>query len=190
MLNQLTIGTQNSDRTFVITDASWEEYENLELPHHLVSFRNRVITIVSPGRNHEMIGDLIRAVIWGYCRQIKLLPYTFNQTRLKQEGQEGKEPDVAYSFSINKESPDLAVEVNLTSGSIDNLTKYQYLNIPEVWIWEQNKIRFFVKDNVGYLEKTASIYLPGLKSEEVTKIINSCFVKSPLEVDRLLNSDS
>ncbi len=183
MINEVRVGTQNSDRLTVITDATWEEYENLNLPSHLVSFRNGVITIMSPGRNHEIIGDLIRAVIWGYCRQIKLLPYTFNQTRLKAEGQEGKEPDVAYCFGTNKDKPDLAVEVNLTSGSIDDLTKYQYLKISEVWLWEQGQIRFFAYRDEGYLEVKNSFCLQGLTSDRVTECINSSFGKSPLEVE-------
>jgi Uma2 family endonuclease len=82
-MQQITIGTIHSDRLTQITEVTWEEYEQLQLPKQLVSFFNGTITIMSPGRNHEIIGDLIRAVIWGYCRRIKLYPYTFNQTRLK-----------------------------------------------------------------------------------------------------------
>jgi Uma2 family endonuclease len=182
---QLTIGNQNSDRTTLITDATWEEYQNLSISNCLVSFRQGVITIVSPGKNHEIISDLIRAVIWGYCRRTKVLPFTFNQTRLTYAGKEGKEPDVAYSFGEDKERPDLAVEVNFTSGNIDDLTKYQYLNIPEVWLWEQNSIRFFVREQAGYLEVAASNCLPGLESDRVTEIINASFGKSPLEVEQL-----
>jgi Uma2 family endonuclease len=185
---QLTIGTQNSDRTTLISDASWEEYQNLSLPNCLVSFRQGVITIVSPGKNHEIISDLIRAAIWGYCRKTNVLPFTFNQTRLTYVGKEGKEPDVAYSFGEDKERPDLAVEVNLTSGNIDDLTKYQYLNIPEVWIWEQNRIGFFVKAQRGYSEVTTSDCLPGLESDRLTEMINASFGKSPLEVEQLFEN--
>lgn len=190
MSNQLVIGTQNSDRVTLISNATWKEFENLTLPSTLISFRNGVITIVSPGRNHEIISDLIRAVIWGYCRQVKLLPYTFNQTRLKHEKKEGKEPDVAYCFGKDKKNPDLAVEVNLTSGSIDDLTKYEYLNIPEVWLWEQNRIRFFVYRPEGYLEVKRSNCLSGLQSDRVSDIVTNYLGKSPLEVEEIFLKDS
>lgn len=180
---QLTIGTQNSDRTTLISDATWEEYQNLSIPNCLVSFRDGVIAVVSPGRNHEIISDLIRAIIWGYCRKHSLLFFTYNQTRLVCEGKEGKEPDVAYSFEQDKNRPDLAVEVNLTSGSIDDLTKYQYLDIPEVWIWSQKSIKFFVKTQTGYQSVTVSNCLPNLECDQVTDIVNSSFGKSPLEVE-------
>ncbi|MEY2832240.1 MAG: hypothetical protein RLZZ574_1498 [Cyanobacteriota bacterium] len=180
----LTIGTQRSDRITTITNTTWAEYISLDLPSKRVSFRNGVITIVSPGRNHELIGDYIRAIIWAYCRHQNLALFPYNQTTLKEEGKEGKEPDVAYCFEADKDKPDLAVEVNLTSGSIDDLTKYQYLNIGEVWLWEQNRIRFFVYRESEYLELTTSTSLSGLKSDRVTEIVNSCFGKSVLEVEK------
>ncbi|MGD1716076.1 Uma2 family endonuclease [Dapis sp. BLCC M172] len=179
----LTIGTQKSDRISTITNTTWAEYISLDLPSKRVSFRNGVITIFSPGRNHELIGDYIRAIIWAYCRNLNIPVFTFNQTTLKEEGKEGKEPDVAYCFEIDKDKPDLAVEINLTSGSIDDLTKYQYLKIPEVWLWENNKIIFFVYRDSGYLELTISNSLPNLNSDRVTTIVNSCFGKSVLEVE-------
>ena len=180
----LSIGTEKSDRITTITNTTWAEYISLDLPSKRVSFRNGVITIVSPGRNHELIGDYIRLIILAYCRNFNIPVFTFNQTTLKEEGKEGKEPDVAYCFEIDKDKPDLAVEINLTSGSIDDLTKYQYLKIAEVWLWENNKIRFFVDRESGYLELTTSNSLPNLNSDRVTKIVNSCFGKSVLEVEK------
>ena len=182
----LSIGTENSDRITTITNTTWAEYISLDLPNLRVSFRNGVITIVSPGRNHELIGDYVRAIIWAYCRKNNFALFPYNQTTLKEEGKEGKEPDVAYCFGIDKDKPDLAVEINLTSGSIDDLTKYQYLRIAEVWLWENNKIRFFVYRDSGYLELTTSHALPDLNSDCVTEIVNSCFSKSVLEVEKLL----
>ena len=179
----LSIGTPKSDRITTITNTTWAEYINLDLPSKRVSFRNGVITIVSPGRNHELIGDYIRAIIWAYCRKNEIALFPYNQTTLKEKGKEGKEPDVAYCFEIDKDKPDLAVEINLTSGSIDDLTKYQYLKIAEVWLWENNKIRFFVYRESGYLELTLSNYLSNLNSDRVTKIVNNCFGKSVLEIE-------
>ena len=180
----LSIGTQKSDRITTITNTTWAEYISLDLPSKRVSFRNGVITIVSPGRNHELIGDYIRAIIWAYCRKNNLALFPYNSTTLKEEGKEGKEPDVAYCFGIDKNKPDLAVEINLTSGSIDDLTKYQYLKIAEVWLWEDNQIRFFAYRDSGYLELTTSNCLSNLKCDRVTEIVNSCFGKSVLEVEK------
>jgi Uma2 family endonuclease len=182
----LSIGTQKSDRITTITDTTWSEYIALDLPTKRVSFRNGVISIVSPGRNHEMIADYIRIIILLYCRSNNIPLFTFNQTTLKEEGEEGKEPDVAYCFDVDKDKPDLAVEVNLTSGSIDDLTKYQYLKITEVWLWEDNKIKFYVyrPEQFGYLELIRSNCLSGLTANGVAEIVKGCFGKSVLEVEK------
>jgi Uma2 family endonuclease len=180
----LTIGTQKSDHITTITDTTWADYIALDLPSKRISFRNGVITIVSPGRNHELISDYLRAIIWAYCRKHNLALFPYNSTTLKVDGKEGKEPDVAYCFETDKNKPDLAVEVNLTSGSIDDLTKYQYLKIPEVWLWEQNKIKFYAHRDDGYIELTKSRFLPVLESDLVTEIANDCFGKNVLEVEK------
>jgi Uma2 family endonuclease len=180
---QLTIGTQQSDRITTITNTTWSEYAALNLPSQLVSFRNGVITIVSPGRNHEMIADYIRLIILTHCRQKNLVLFTYNQTTLKYEGKEGKEPDVAYCFGVDKDKPDLAVEVNLTSGGIDDLSKYQYLAIPEIWLWENSTIKIFILDESKYKLSKNSFCLKGLNCDRVTEIVNSCFGKSVLEVE-------
>ena len=179
----LPIGTPKSDRITTITDTSWAEYISLDCKSKRVSFRQGVITIVSPGLNHERYADIIRMIILFYCRQQQIKAYSFNSYTLKEEGKEGKEPDVAYSFGVDKEKPDLAVEINLTSGSIDDLTKYQYLKITEVWIWQKNRIKLFVLDVDKYRLEDFSFYLAGLQGDRITEIVNNCFGESVLEVE-------
>ena len=142
------------DQILILTSVDWEYYEKLDRPEYnsyLISFLNGEITIVSPGRNHERIADMIRCIILGYCRKFNLSFYTFNSTRLEEEGKEGKEPDVAYAFHTDKDKPDLAVEVNVSSGSLNDLTKYQYLKIQEVWIWQNKEIKVTAHRNRAVL---------------------------------------
>ena len=111
------------DQILILTNVDWEYYEKLDRPEYnsyLISFLNGEITIVSPGRNHERIADVIRDIITGYCRKFNMRYFAFNSTRLKEEDKEGKEPDVAYAFHTDKDKPDLAVEVNVSSGSLND----------------------------------------------------------------------
>lgn len=183
-MQQLKIGSLNSDRYTQITDTTWEEYRRLVLPNQLVSYLNGTISIMAPGRNHEIIGDLLRAIIWAYCRATETPLFTYNQTRLTAEGKEGKEPDLAYCVGEDGETPDLAVEVNLTSGSINDLSKYKYLKVAEVWLWERDRVRFFAYQNEGYLEIRSSNFISGMTVERATTIVNECFGGDLLQVDR------
>ncbi|MDJ0633028.1 MAG: Uma2 family endonuclease [Xenococcaceae cyanobacterium MO_188.B29] len=175
------------DKILILTGADWEYYEKLDAPEYnsyLISFLNGEITIVSPGRNHERIADMIRDIITGYCRKFNIRYYTFNSTRLKEEGKEGKEPDVAYAFNSDKTKPDLAVEVNFSSGSLNDLTKYQYLKIEEVWIWQHKEIKFYLLQENKYVEIDESVTLKGIKSSILINYINRSFKESPLDIER------
>ena len=176
-----------SDQILILTDTNWEYYEKLDAPEYnsyLISFLKGEITIVSPGRNHEIIADMIRDIITGYCRKFNIRYYTFNSTRLKEEGKEGKEPDVAYAFNVDKDKPDLAVEVNFSSGSLNDLTKYQYLKIKEVWIWQNQAIKFYLLQENKYVEIDESVTLKGIKSSILINYINRSFTESPLDIQR------
>ena len=176
-----------SDQILILTDTNWEYYEKLDTPEYnsyLISFLKGEITIVSPGRNHEIIADMIRDIITGYCRKFNIRYYTFNSTRLKEEGKEGKEPDVAYAFNVDKDKPDLAVEVNFSSGSLNDLTKYQYLKIKEVWIWQNQAIKFYLLQENQYVEIDESVTLKGIKSSILINYINRSFTESPLDIQR------
>ncbi len=176
-----------SDQILILTDTNWEYYEKLDAPEYnsyLISFLKGEITIVSPGRNHEIIADMIRDIITGYCRKFNIRYYTFNSTRLKEEGKEGKEPDVAYAFNVDKDKPDLAVEVNFSSGSLNDLTKYQYLKIEEVWIWQHKEIKFYLLQDSNYVEIDESVNLKGIQSKILINYINRSFTESPLDIER------
>lgn len=175
------------DQILTLAGASWEDYkklDSLEYSHYLISYWNGQITIMSPGRNHERIAELIGILIEAYCKKVNLRYFPFGSTRLKEEEKEGKEADTGYAFFTDKEYPDLAVEVNFTSGSINDLTKYKYLKIKEVWLWQDQKIKFYYLENNSYREINESISLPGIKSAVLIEYLNRGFTESPLDIDR------
>ena len=58
------------DQILTITGATWSDYqgfESQEYPGYRVSYLNGEITIVSPGRNHERIAEVINRLIIAYC---------------------------------------------------------------------------------------------------------------------------
>lgn len=73
----------------------------------------------------------------------------------------GLEPDECYLVGdLEKERPDLAIEVVWTSGGIQKLEVYRRLGIGEVWFWKDDVITFHVLVGDVYEERTASALLP------------------------------
>ena len=175
------------DQVFTVTGASWSDYEKLdsiEYGNYLISYFHNQIIIMSPGRNHERIAELIGILIEAYCEKVNLLYFPFGSTRLKEEEKEGKEPDTGYAFVTDKKYPDLAVEVNFTSGSINDLTKYEYLKIKEIWIYQDREIKFYKFENNSYQQITESVNLVGIKSTELNKYLDRGFTDSPLTIKK------
>lgn len=176
------------DRILTITGANWQDYQNFdsdEYPGYRVSYWNGEITIVSPGRNHEKIVEVINRLIIAYCEKFNILDFPFRQTRLQVEQQAGKEPDVAYAFNMDRDLPDLVVEVIFSSGNIDTLkASYQKIGISELWIWQNNQITFYSLDKDNYIEFKFSKLLQNISANTLIKFVNRGFTDSPLLIKK------
>ena len=175
------------DRLLAYTGCSWSDYERMVGPEYdglRISYFDGEITIVSPGRNHERLVYAIAKIIDGYCERHSLRYYPFGSTRLVADETAGKQPDAAYAFYTDKETPDLAVEVNVTSGSINDLEKYRYLAVTEVWIWEREKLSFYLLDGDDYRSISQSYHLKGIESEKLGKLVTRGTEESPLDLVR------
>ena len=162
-----TTTLQSQDSIQIITNATWQQYEKLEADG-LVSYIDNEIIVVAPGLNHERIADIIRFIMIFYCDAENLPMFTFNSYRLKKEGLQGKEPDVAYAFGEDKDTPDIAAEVNFTSGSVKDLSKYVALGILEVWVWQNQEVKFFALFEDDYQQIQESKILPRIAADKVT----------------------
>jgi Uma2 family endonuclease len=66
----------------------------------------------------------------------------------------GAEPDECYCIGEEKDIPDLAIEVVVTSGSIKKLETYRRLGVAEVWFWESDRLKLY-----HLREETPSVFL-------------------------------
>lgn len=168
MFENLTIKLNSySDRILTLTGMTWDDYEiySAQQSSYRISFLNNVINIVSPSRNHERIAQTISILINAYCRKYKIPYFALGSKDIKKAGVAAKQPDASYCFQREKDTPDLAVEVNYTSGSINDLEKYRLLNAPEVWLWQDDLMTFYVLENDSYIDRYRSFILPKINSD-------------------------
>ncbi len=177
---------RQKDQTLSLAGMSWTDYEKFdsqEYPGFRVSFFNGVITLVSPSQNHEMIAETINYLIVAYCKKINLLYYPMRSTRLSNKPLAGKEPDVSFAFGTKKDLPDLAVEVIFSSGSVEDLKKYQSLGVAEIWFWQDHQITFYQLTEGKYIETTSSLFLSDLVAKDLAGFINRGLTESPLTIE-------
>jgi Uma2 family endonuclease len=150
-LNDLTsrITLDDPEERRVLSRVSWQQYEALladmgDSSAYRLHFLDGVLEILAPSRNHESgktrIGDLLLI----YFLETETEYFPMGSTTLKKpEQQAGGEPDESYCIGTDKAFPDLAIEVIVTSGSINRLELYRRLGVREVWFWQKNRLSLY-----------------------------------------------
>ncbi|WP_333076597.1 MULTISPECIES: Uma2 family endonuclease [unclassified Microcoleus] len=82
------------------------------------------------------------------------------------------EADKSYELGADRERPDLAIEVVVTSGGIDKLEAYKRLQIPEVGFWENSRLSLYALRQQGYEEIASSQLLPELDIALLVRCVN------------------
>ncbi|MCF4967746.1 Uma2 family endonuclease [Nostoc sp. CMAA1605] len=177
-LQALDKNTSTPEQRFLLPGYyTWEEFETIEnltadAAGLRITYFDGCIEFMTLGEQHEMIKSVIGILLALYFfeKGINFIPVG-SATRRAKEKSASFEPDESYYIGEKKENPDLAIEVNITSGSIDKLEKYKRFNITEVWFWENNQFLLFHLRNDNYEQISQSELLPDLDIELLAKCI-------------------
>lgn len=147
---------------------TWREFKAVEQlldrPGVRLSFLDGVLEIRKmPGRKHETVKKRMAALVEAYLEFLGLdfVP-TGAMTLENEEGLVRREADESYELGQNRERPDLAIEIVITSGGLNKLEAYKRLQIPEVWFWEKERLSLHQLQAEGYVEIQQSQVLPKL----------------------------
>lgn len=138
----------DEEQRIVLEDVPWAVYvmlrDSIESASVRMTYLQGVLEIMSPSRTHEVDKKQIARFLELFCleRDIPLFGYGSTTFR-KEEKQRGLEPDECYSRDVDKEVPDIALEVVVTRGAIDKLDVYRGLGVREVWVFEDGAFRLF-----------------------------------------------
>ncbi|MCM0592358.1 MAG: Uma2 family endonuclease [Gloeotrichia echinulata IR180] len=162
----------------LISGLTWGEFKAVEQlidrPGVRLSFLEGVLEIRKvPGKKHETIKERIGALLEIYLEFMGLDFTPTGSVTLESEAEKVKrEADKSYELGVNRERPDLVIEVVVTSGGIDKLEAYKRLQIPEVWFWINEQLLFYTLENEGYVTVPNSQLLPNLDVALLMRCIN------------------
>jgi Uma2 family endonuclease len=163
-----------------ITDVSWEQFEAIlvALGEHRrtrIVYVDGTLEIMSPLPAHErpnrIIADLVKVFLDSQERQWE----DFGSTTFKrQKKSAGLEPDTCFYIDQNAERvrdcmrmdlevyppADLAIEADVTSKT--TMEAYQRIGIPEVWIYDSNKLTIHCLEADQYKQVDRSPIFPDL----------------------------
>jgi Uma2 family endonuclease len=171
MINKALLLSKNTDRQLVYSGIDWQQFKLIqsgfaEASGIRLAYFNGTIEILMPGRTHELFKSIIGMLIELFCLEMAIEFEPTGSMTQEREGEVSLEADESYCFGRSKATPDLAIEVVLTSGGFDKLQRYQILGISEVWFWQDGVFSLYRFRNGKYDRITRS-EIPELTSLDI-----------------------
>lgn len=170
------------DKTFplktsyvLLYDVSWEQLEQLDInlfgTGARLTYLDGILEIMSPlSDEHEDLKKTLAMLVEVYMRIKNIRFYSRGSATLgKRENKTRREPDESYNLGKKKLTPDLILEITVTTGGINKLEIYRRLGIPEVWFWEDGLLSVYCLQASEYQKVDSSALLPDLNLELLAK---------------------
>jgi Uma2 family endonuclease len=188
----LTVINTGEERTF-LQNISWNLYENLlaeigdDGRSRLCYYRGD-LEFMTPLFAHENFNRKIERAIVVIAEEFDRDYALAGSMTIKREDLEaGKEPDSCYYFANepavrNKTKldftqdppPDLAIEIDITSSSINQLSLYAALGVGEVWRYDGTVLTFYQLQSDKYKIVDRSPTFPTLSPDRVLEFLADC----------------
>ncbi len=177
-----TLLTQPSNLTrkeqrLLLQGILWPQFKaiqaNLEIvPGVRLAYFHGSLEVMTLSPEHEDLKSLIGSLVELYLVAAGLRYYRRGGPTLKQEPDVELMPDDSFNIGSKKPIPDLAIEVIITSGSIDKLAGYQTLGVPEVWFLKEGELKLYGLQDGEYICLCQSNVLPGLDTALLTTCLS------------------
>ncbi|NER05264.1 MAG: Uma2 family endonuclease [Okeania sp. SIO3C4] len=174
----------------VLTGVRWETYQALlldlaENPSKKLTYDQGALEIMTPLPEHEINKGFLGRLVQTTTEVLGLEISSLGSTTLSREDlQKGIEPDECYyitnealvrgkiKFDFNIDPPpDLAIEIDITSSSLDRLTIYAALGIREIWRFDGENLFIYCLQNGNYQEQEQSNVLPILSKSVILNFL-------------------
>lgn len=176
-------------RTVLLTGISWSEYEKYlnsfwEKTNLSLAYDNGKLEIMPKSQKHEDYSRSTYNFVLAYCEYFDIELESRGSATLKQKfAQKGVEPDECFyiqsankiiggkTFTKDFPAPDIAVEIDVTTESLDKFPIYAALEVSEVWIYDGRKVAFYELEAEEYQRISHSCALPKLSAEKLGKFL-------------------
>ena len=187
-MNTTTL-TQAANR-FLLKNISWQTYEallkDLESQRGIrLTYDRGLLEIMTPLAPHERNSRLIGRLVEALTAELNIEICSLGSLTCKREDlARGFEPDECYyiqnepvirsleQIDLNQDPPpDLAIEIDITSSSINRLALYASLGVPEVWRYDGSRLIIYQLEGGEYKVCDRSSTFPLITSSEIIRFL-------------------
>jgi Uma2 family endonuclease len=186
-----------AEQRVILSNVSWQTFEQLlkELGDKRatrLAYNEGLLEIMSPLGPHENSNRFIESLIGAIADELNLNIKRFGSLTLKREKKlKGAEPDSCYYIQNeplvrskqeidldNDPPPDLALEIDITSGSLDKRPIYAAIGVPELWRYDGKKLEVFVLQlsNQDYQQVNQSPTFPWMPLDVIPRFIRQSLI--------------
>lgn len=199
ILDQLDVG-----ESLALYDLTWQEYKQLLVEHGSHRFRHTydrgTFEVMLPLMRHECLKTFLRRMVHATVDEWEIHVASFGSMTLwRKELQLGIEFDECYYFATEAlvrcgfdldfsvdPPPDLAVEVDIASASVNRMPVLATLGVPEVWkLDDDGQLSFWrLHQNKRYNEIDRSVTFPFFSPLDLQRFADLRFKLGDLELVR------
>lgn len=155
----------------ILENISWQTYETIlaEIGNHRtnrLAYDQGILEIMTPLMPHEYNNRLLEHLVFALAEELKLNLKSTGSITCKRQGlSRGVEPDSSFyiqneplvrnkqNLDLNQDPPpDLVIEVDYKSASVDRMPIYRDLGVPEIWRYDQPVMEIY--------QLQAGVYIP------------------------------
>lgn len=187
-----------NDTSLRADDVSWDEYEELladlgESYHVRIFYDRGRMEIMSPASMHERPKNVINRLIIALSDELDIDVESLGSTTYKEEMKaKGAEPDDSFYIQnagavMGKDEdldlafdppPDLVVEIDRSSSSLNRFPIYAGLGVPELWRVHHRQVRIWLLAGDDYEESTHSRAFPFLPATVLSEFLEKGIAES------------
>lgn len=186
----MLIKSTPAEQRTVLHNISWETFEALltetgEDRGSRFAYDCGTLEIMTPLFEHENPKSNFSNFIVALAEEIGIEIRSAGSTTLKRKiSRRGIEPDTCYYIqnelairgnkTLDLETdppPDLAIEIDITSSSINKFNIYAALGVTELWRYDGQNLKFYQLIEGQYVESKFSIAFPIVSVNEINRFI-------------------
>jgi Uma2 family endonuclease len=188
----MVVTFNRADRV-VLHNISWEQYERFlddlgDRSSARMAYDSGTLEIMTPLPEHEYFKEAIGDAVKDAAEELEIDYESYGSTTWrKQITLAGAEPDNCFYFqnealvrgrldlNLNRGDPlpDLILEIDMTSKSLDRFPIYARLEVPELWCYDNGMLNIYHLQGDRYIQAQVSLALPQLPVQEIPELIEA-----------------
>lgn len=180
------------ERRVILDGVSWGTYERLlaeraEGGGTRFAYDEGALEIMTASFRHEKLKRTIDLLVELIANEMRIPVQGAGSTTFKREDlAKGFEPDACFyiqhvhqvrgtdQIDLKKHpAPDLVVEIDITSSSLNKFGIYSAIGVPEIWRFSNEAFTIFELVENGYTQQNESAVLPSVTASLLTDFVRS-----------------